>query len=162
MATLTLHTQGLPTHGMMAACLRDILIYSLPGMGGDLAPKLGGTKKIFRGPRFLNDVFFGKNLHFQGQNFFFFSHRPGFWDFPFFCNIFRMFTMLNVLYHPFLTRKTHFFTRFILSRASDNTTSQNIGGDQCMGRPPHLKLWGGPSPPVPPRSPPLIKTSTNY
>src|SRR6218665_3377023 len=27
---LTLHTQGLPTHGMMAACLRDILIYSLP------------------------------------------------------------------------------------------------------------------------------------
>src|SRR6218665_157173 len=30
LATLTLHTQGLPTHGMMAACLRDILIYSLP------------------------------------------------------------------------------------------------------------------------------------
>src|SRR6218665_3450330 len=28
LATLTLHTQGLPTHGMMAACLRDILIYS--------------------------------------------------------------------------------------------------------------------------------------
>src|SRR6218665_3320042 len=27
--TMTLHTQGLPTHGMMAACLRDILIYSL-------------------------------------------------------------------------------------------------------------------------------------
>src|SRR6218665_689246 len=30
LATLTLYTQGLPTHGMMAACLRDILIYSLP------------------------------------------------------------------------------------------------------------------------------------
>src|SRR6218665_2443867 len=30
LATLILHTQGLPTHGMMAACLRDILIYSLP------------------------------------------------------------------------------------------------------------------------------------
>src|SRR6218665_689158 len=29
LATLTLYTQGLPTHGMMAACLRDILIYSL-------------------------------------------------------------------------------------------------------------------------------------
>src|SRR6218665_2013334 len=28
--TLTPHTQGLPTHGMMAACLRDILIYSFP------------------------------------------------------------------------------------------------------------------------------------
>src|SRR6218665_2255455 len=30
LATLTLHTQGLSTHGMMAACLTDILIYSLP------------------------------------------------------------------------------------------------------------------------------------
>src|SRR6218665_2081101 len=30
LAMLTLHTQGLPTHGMTAACLRDILIYSLP------------------------------------------------------------------------------------------------------------------------------------
>src|SRR6218665_1930642 len=30
LATLKLHTQGLPTHGMMAAYLRDILIYSLP------------------------------------------------------------------------------------------------------------------------------------
>src|SRR6218665_2729737 len=30
LATLTLHIQSLPTHGMMAACLRDILIYSLP------------------------------------------------------------------------------------------------------------------------------------
>src|SRR6218665_1291231 len=38
---------------------------------------------------------------------------------------------------------------------SNNTASQNIGGDQCMGRPPHLEFLGGPSPPVPPRSPPL-------
>src|SRR6218665_3978536 len=74
--------------------------------------------------------------------------------FPFFSNIFRMFTMLNVLYHPFLTRKTHFFTRFILSRASDNTTSQNIGGPMHGPSPPPQTL-GGPSPPVPPRSPPL-------
>src|SRR6218665_1167463 len=77
------------------------------------------------------------------------------WIFPFFSHIFRIFTMLNVLYDHFLTRKTPFFTLFILSRTADNTTPQNIGGDQCMGRPPHLKFWGGPSPPVPPRSPPL-------
>src|SRR6218665_3030644 len=38
----------------------------------------------------------------------------------------------------------------MLSRTSDNTTSQNIGGDQCMGGPPHLHFWGGPSPPPPP------------
>src|SRR6218665_2138686 len=30
LATLTLYSQGLSTHGMMAACMRDILIYSLP------------------------------------------------------------------------------------------------------------------------------------
>src|SRR6218665_2888677 len=85
--------------------------------------------------------------------------------FPFFSNIFRMFTMLNVLYDPFLTRKTHFFTRFILSRAYDNTTSQNIGGDQCMGRPPHLKLWRDRPLQSPPRSPPLVisnRVSSSY
>jgi len=53
--------------------------------------------------------------------------------------------MLNVVYHPFLTRKTHFFTRFILSRASDNTTSQNIGGTNAWAVPPPQTL-GGPSP----------------
>src|SRR6218665_3388597 len=50
----------------------------------------------------------------------------------------------------FLTRKTQFFTLLMLSRTSDNTTSQNIGGDQCMGGPPHLKFRGDrpPSPPL--------------
>src|SRR6218665_74402 len=57
--------------------------------------------------------------------------------FPFFSHIFRMFTMLNVVYDHFLTRKPQFFTLFILSRTSDNTTSQTIGG----GIPTH-----GPSP----------------
>src|SRR6218665_2967527 len=75
--------------------------------------------------------------------------------FPFFSHIFRMFTMLNVVYDHFLTRKPPFFTLFVLSRTSDNTASQNIGGDQCMGRPPP-QIWKGTVPPVPPRSPPLI------
>src|SRR6218665_3721869 len=89
--------------------------------------------------------------------------------FPFFSHIFCMFTMLNVVYDHFLTRKTQFFTLFMLSRTSDNTTSQNIGGDQCMGGPPHLKFLGGAPPPTPnfggdrppqppPRSPPLVPT----
>src|SRR6218665_2777145 len=47
-----------------------------------------------------------------------------------------------------------FFTLFILSRASNNTTSLNIGGNQCMGRPP-TSNFGGTVPPSPPRSPPL-------
>src|SRR6218665_2682216 len=83
------------------------------------------------------------------MTFFFFSHRPRSFDFPF---LFRMFTMLNVVYHHFLTRKTQFFTLFMLSRTSNNTASQNIGGDQCMGRPPHLEFWGD-RPPSPPHRP---------
>src|SRR6218665_2542349 len=75
--------------------------------------------------------------------------------FPFFSHIFRMFTMLNVVYDHFLTRKTQFFTLFMLSRTSDNTTSQNIGGDRSMGGPP-TSNFGGPSLQSPPRSPPLL------
>src|SRR6218665_4040246 len=48
---------------------------------------------------------------------------------------------------------TPFFTLFVLSRASDNTASQNI---RCMGRPPP-QIFGGT---VPPRLlPPLLKLS---
>src|SRR6218665_883745 len=49
---------------------------------------------------------------------------------------------------------TPFFTLFVLSRASDNTSSQNIGGYGCMGRPPPQIFWGTVTP-VPPMSPPL-------
>src|SRR6218665_2694080 len=52
--------------------------------------------------------------------------------------------------------KHPFFTLFILSRASDITTSLNIGGtNACMGRPPP-QILGGTVPPVSPRSPPLL------
>src|SRR6218665_402364 len=68
--------------------------------------------------------------------------------------IFRIFTLLDIVHNLFLTRKTPFFTLFILSRTSDNTTSQNIAwGDECMGRPP-TSNFGGPSPQSP-RFPPL-------
>src|SRR6218665_184412 len=45
-------------------------------------------------------------------------------------------------------KKTPFFTLFILSRTSDNTISQNIGGTNAWAVP-HLKLWGD-RPPSPP------------
>src|SRR6218665_689310 len=107
-------------------------------MGGDLAPNLGGTKKFFRGPisgkisifrvKISDDIFLVIDLVL--------SH------------IFRMF-MLNVVYDHFLTRKTQFFTLFMLSRTSANTTSQNIGGTNAWAAP-HLKFWGDrpPSPPL--------------
>ena len=63
--------------------------------------------------------------------------------FPFFSQIFRIFTMLNVVYDPFLTRKTPFLLCSYF-HASDNTTSQTIGGTDAWAVP-HLKLWGEPS-----------------
>src|SRR6218665_2766592 len=83
--------------------------------------------------------------------------------FPFFSQIFRIFTMLNVVYDPH--KKNHyfikeflfdtFFTLFVHSRASDNTTSQNIGGTDAWAVPPPQIL--GDHPPSPSRSPPLGK-----
>src|SRR6218665_1996897 len=58
-------------------------------------------------------------------------------------------------YDHFLTRKPPFFALFILSRTSDNTASQNIGGPMHGPSPPP-QILGGSVPPVPPRSPPLI------
>src|SRR6218665_3723240 len=40
-----------------------------------------------------------------------------------------------------------FFSQFVLCHASNNTTSRNIEGDGCMGRPPPQTL--GAVPPVP-------------
>src|SRR6218665_4028319 len=116
-------------------------------MGGDLAPNLGRTKKIFRGPisgkisifrvKISDDLFLVIDLVLR--------------IFPFFSHIFRMFTMLNVVYDHFLTRKTQLFTLFVLSRTSNNTTSQNIGGGT------NAWILGGTVPPVPLRSPPLSR-----
>src|SRR6218665_2588455 len=75
---------------------------------------------------------------------------------PFFSRILRIFSMLNVVYDLFLTRKTTIseknsfmtpFSLFILSRASDNTTSEKYWGYECMGRPPP-QIWGDRPPQV--------------
>ena len=72
----------------------------------------------------------------------------------FFDQVFRIFTDFPDLYFvkcrawPFPHNKTTFFTLFMLSRTSDNTTSQNIVGGRMHGPSPHLKLWGD-RPPVP-------------
>src|SRR6218665_2067462 len=86
----------------------------------------------------------------------FFNHRPDFFRFfPFFFQIFPIFAMLNVIFDPFLTRKTpffysvHTFTRFRQHYFS------KYWGDQCMGRPPP-PILGRPTP-SPPRSPPLYE-----
>ena len=92
----------------------------------------------------------------------FFSRRPGFSDvtFRFYVQILRFFAVLNVVnvvYDPFFAKKhyfwnefldkTIFFTLFVLSRASDNTISLNIGGANAWAVP-HLKCFGGTVPPA--------------
>src|SRR6218665_1353976 len=107
-------------------------------MGGDLAPNLG-DQKIFSRPNFR------KNFHFQGKisDDLFLVIDLVLQIFPFFSHIFRMFTMSNVVYdtifhsvHAFTHIRQHYFSKY-------------WGGDQCMGGPPHLKFWGGPSPQSP-------------
>src|SRR6218665_2526894 len=82
----------------------------------------------------------------------FFSHRPGFFL------IFRIFTVLNVVYDPFFTRKptisekNSLMTPFLLCsyfRAHPTTLLLKIWGGGCMGRPPTSNFGGlSPSPPL--------------
>jgi len=88
--------------------------------------------------------------------------------FPFFSQIFRVFTMLNVVYDPFPHKKTHYFTKKFLydtffysvrifARIRQHYFSK-YWEDGCMGRPPP-QIFGGT---VPPRSPPLTLTKPFY
>src|SRR6218665_1724591 len=65
--------------------------------------------------------------------------------------ILRDFTVLNSVYDPFFLDKTIFFTLFVLSRASDNTTFLNIGGTNAWAVPPPQFFLGGDRPPSPPK-----------
>ena len=63
--------------------------------GGDLAPSLGGDGKFFRGPKFLNEVFFGKKFRFSRQKILmtFFSIGQVFLIFTLSFQILRIFTV---------------------------------------------------------------------
>jgi len=112
----------------------------------------------------------------------FFSHRPGFTDFPYLycikCRIrhYDTTTLRTTLRHydttirhlmssqekPLFQNRIpwkHFFTLFVLSHASDNTTSQNIGRTDAWAVPPP-QIWGGTVPSVPLRSPPWFVRKT--
>src|SRR6218665_3676998 len=121
-------------------------------MGGDLAPNLGGPKSFSR-PNFRKIPIFRVKM----SDDFFLVIDLVLRIFPFFSHIFRMFTMLNAVYDHFLTRKTQFFTLFMLSRTSDNTTSQILGGTNAWAVPPTSNFGGDRPPQSPPRSPPLIR-----
>jgi len=118
--------------------------------------EFGGRKK-FRRPKFLNDVFKKKISIFTAEisdDFFIVDHV---------FQIFHIFTVWNVVYDPFFTRKipvsennsfmAPFFTLFILSHASEQHYFSKYWGDRCMGRPPPQFVFLGAVPLSPPRFP---------
>ena len=117
--------------------------------GGDLAPSLGDGN-FFRGPTFLNDVFFRRKFPFS---------RP---KIRFSVSLLCKMSYITLIW-PFLHKKKHYFrkeflddTYFLLCssfRARPATLLLKILGGQCMGRSP-TSNFGGPSPQSP-RSPPL-------
>src|SRR6218665_3648143 len=112
-------------------------------MGGDLAPNLGGTKKIFRGPisgkmsifrvKISDDLFLVIDLVLR--------------LFPFFSHIFRMFTMLNVVYDHFLTRKAPFSLCSYFHAHPTTLLLKILGRTNAWAVPP--QVLGGPSPQSP-------------
>ena len=123
----------------------------------------GWTEKIFEDQNFWMRFFSGKNSHFHALNFWWplFSHRPGFSDFPYhYCVKCRIWSFLHKKSHYFRKEfldDSFFKTLFVLSRASDNTTSQNMGG-RMHGPSPTSNFFGRTVPQSSYRSPPLSMT----
>src|SRR6218665_2426154 len=124
--------------------------------------EFGGRKIISR-----TKIFFRKKFPFSRTKFlttFFLIIDQVFRIFPFFSRIFCIFTMLNVVYDPFLTRETtisernSFMTLFSLSsyfRAHPTLLLKILGRDGCMGRLPTSNFGGT----VPPGLPPSVLAS---
>src|SRR6218665_1336759 len=68
----------------------------------------------------------------------FFSHRPGFLNFP---SLFP-----DVVHNPFLTRKTPFLLCSYFRAHPTTLLLKILGGERMHGPFPHLKLWGDRSP----------------
>src|SRR6218665_1190447 len=120
--------------------------------------EFGENGNLFRGARFQNDVFFEKNYHFRVLKFswpFFVGIDQVFLIFPFFFQILRIFTVLNVVYQsPFLNKNNHYFRKEFLgdtffysvrtfARIQQHYFSK-YWGDRCTSN-----LLGGPSPQPP-------------
>src|SRR6218665_3964722 len=79
--------------------------------------------------------------------------------FPFFSYIFRMFTMLNVVYMTISSQEKHNFHSVHAFTDIRQHYFSKYWEDQCMGGPP-LNFWGDRPPQSPPRSPPLVPLQT--
>ena len=103
-------------------------------------------------------MFFRKKNQFHAQNTFF-SHRPCFSHFPYLFSDFPHLYCMKCRMWPFLHKKNTyfrkeflddtFFTLFVLSRASNDTISQNIGGTDAWAVPTsNLFGWNAPQSPI--------------
>ena len=74
----------------------------------------------------------------------FFSHRPGFWDFPFlFLDFPCLYYVLNVVYDPFLTRKTTTSEKKMKRKFLYDTCFYSVHTFACIRQHYFLKYWGG-------------------
>src|SRR6218665_2534623 len=80
--------------------------------------------------------------------------------FPFFSHIFRMFTMLNVVYMTLSSQEKHNFHSVHAFTHIRQHYFSKYWGDQCMGGPPTSTFGGDRPPQSPPRSPPLSVQNT--
>ena len=107
--------------------------------GGDLAPSLGDGN--FFEDQDLWMRYFGKKFHY-------FSHRPGFSDFPYLyfvkCRIWPFSSQENPLFQKRIPWQ-HFFLLCSYFRAHPTTLLLKILGATDAWAVPHLKFWGGPS-----------------
>src|SRR6218665_1844659 len=107
--------------------------------------EFGGTQKLFRGPisgkisifrvKISDDLFLVIDLVLR--------------IFPFFSHIFRMFTMLNVVYMTISSQEKHNFHSVHAFTHIRQHYFSKYWGDQCMGGPP-TSTFGGTVPPSPP------------
>src|SRR6218665_2275283 len=122
--------------------------------------RVWGDGKIFRGSSFLNDVFSEKISIFTAKNSddLYLVIDQIFLIFPYFFQIFHIFTVLNVVYDPLLTRKTTISEINSLMRPFFDSVRafarirqhyfSKYWGDGYMDRPPP-HIFGGPSPQSP-------------
>ena len=113
--------------GLMTVISVSIALFQWRRPGAEF----GGTKKIFADQdNIFSLTFFSGKISIFTANIsddLFLSHRPGFSDFPFLSPDFSYLYYVKCRISPFPHKKKPFFTLFILSRASDNNASQNIG-----------------------------------
>src|SRR6218665_2930325 len=118
-----------------------------------LGPWAETWRRFWGGPKKYFVVQFQEKFAFSGSKFlmtFFLVIDLVLRIFPFFSHIFRMFTMLTVVYDHFLIRKNHFSLCSYFHAHPTTLLLKILGGP--MHGPSPTSNFGGTVPPVPPRS----------